>query len=103
MSILNTTIKGVRAGQPHHLILEFNTTFLAEGAIVDFSIVVNGNAPIGQSINLTPTVPSQKISYGGVDGTLSLENNSYVVFKGSANWAHQIEVVSEGGIIVAMK
>lgn len=104
MSITNTQITGIRAGQQHHLIFDVNTTFLgADGAKVKFSLIVNGNDPVGKSINLTSTVPSQKVSYGGVDGTFSLENNSYVVFSGSATWGSQIAVESEGGMVVALK
>lgn len=104
MSISKTQITGVRAGQPNHLILDFNTTFIgAEGVLVNFSLTVNGNAPVGKQINLTDTVPSQSVNYGGVDGTFTLENNSYVTFKGTATWGGQIAVQSLGGIVIAMK
>jgi hypothetical protein len=102
MSLLNTTLTVIRAGQQNNLIVDFITKYANnKEADVTYEVTLNGITKT-RVAKLRPDDQKVEVNYWGLVGTLQIHPNSAISFKGSLMWEGQMGMEVQQGVIIAI-
>ena len=103
MSLLNSTLTVIRAGQQNNLLVDFITNYDNNNqAEVSYHVTLNGITKKGTAY-LKPNDQKVEVNLWGLVGTFQIHSNSAISFTGSLTWGGQMGMnTGDEGVIIAI-